>query len=617
MQKITHIILGCLSLLFFITNCSPSTEAGSADIMYFLLIDRFVDGDPDNNEGSNSNSYQPYDGSNPEALKHYQGGDLLGVTQSLDSLQELGFSMIWISPFIDNSNTDYVGWWPYHGYHPIDFYKVDEHFGTLADLKALVEAAHARNMKIIFDMPFNQTAADHPWINDGSKKNWFHADEQGEPYTITDWQDQKQIERGELHGLPDLAQERAEVSDYLLDVSRYWIEETGCDGFRLDAVKHIPISFWQDYTTRIRQLAGPEFLLLGEVFWGEAWRIKPYDQLGFDYLFDIPGYYAIRNTFNKGASMGDFSKFYELNARSLPNTSLATLIDNHDVARFNVDLSEKAWEKQLLALGWLMTAPGLPVIYSGTELGMKGYSVDDVSGESQDYLNRLPYPDTLSTEQRLKKKQFRALTKLRHKYSALSRGSFKELYKDWSIYVYLRDLDDEHILVCLNNAATQEFIPLPLMKGLTISELKKIYGEAVIRLGEGELLLRLPPHTLSVWEFQGEISENLPEWVNFTDRLSADYQLQELYYVDQDQHVERLQIAGDFNNWTARDYSSSRRGDSLFIDVPLKPGRYNYKFILNGEVWVADPDAREFSNDPYGGRNSVLTVSSPLLNKPR
>jgi len=602
-----HLALTVVSLSLLI-SCAPAPPVSSADIMYFILIDRFVDGNPDNNEGHVPESYQPYDGSNSESLKHYQGGDLTGVTQSLDSLKAMNISMIWISPFIDNSNTDYVGWWPYHGYHPIDFYKVDEHFGTLADLKALVKEAHARDMQIIFDMPFNQTAADHPWIDDADKQDWFHLDEEGQPYAITDWQNQEQIERGELHGLPDLAQERVEVSDYLFEVSKYWIEETGCDGFRLDAVKHVPKSFWKDYTKRIRALAGPEFLLLGEVFWGEAWRIKPYDDLGFDYLFDIPGYYAIRNTFNKGARMGDFSKFYESNTKILPSTSFATLIDNHDVARFNEGLGEDAWAKQLLALGWLMTSPGLPVIYSGSELGMKGYPVGDVSGESQDYLNRLPYPEAPSPEQLLKKQDFVQLTHLRNQYPALSRGDFKEVYKDWSTYAYMRTYGDEHILVCLNNAGTQEFLSIPVPQGLDISSIQKVYGAAVIRYEEGELLLRLPANTLTAWQFQGRVDTKLPEWVKFTNKLSVDYQVQELFYVDKDQNVNQFQIAGDFSNWKVGDYSTSRRGDSLFIEVPLKAGKYHYKFVLNGATWIADPNAVEYSIDPYGGQNSILTI---------
>ncbi len=576
--------------------------------MYFILIDRFVDGDPTNNAGDNPESYLPYDSSNPEALKHYQGGDLAGITQSLDSLQAMGITMIWISPFIDNSNTDYVKWWPYHGYHPIDFFSVDEHFGTLADLKELVDTAHLKGLKIIFDMPFNQTAADHPWIGDASKTSWYNLDAEGQPYEITNWHDQTQIEIGELHGLPDLAQENPEVTQYLLDVSRYWIEETGVDGFRLDAVKHIPISFWKRFVSEIREMAGEDFALYGEVFWGKAAQIAPYANLGFEYLFDIPGYYAIQNTFNKGAPIDDFSRFYEDNAKQLGETKLATLIDNHDVARFNVGLGEDAWAKQRLALGWLMTAPGLPVIYSGTEYGMDGYPVKDKDGTPQDFLNRLPYPLTPDPEQRVHKHEFEELTRLRHKYTALSHGKFAELYKDWSIYAYLRSYGDENLLVCLNNASTQEFLSISVPANLRIQELVKVYGESVIRVEGNELYLRMAPNSLSVWEMDGESSVELPEGIEFTNRLSADYSQIHLFYYDPDSLVKKIEIAGDFNNWVPKAYDSFRQSDTLHLELPLKPGKYNYKFILNGVEWITDPNAAEFSIDPYGGRNGLLTV---------
>lgn len=608
MRKYLRFHLIVPMILILLIGCQETPKSTTSDIMYFILIDRFVDGDTSNNRGVNPDSYRPYDGSDLEALKYYQGGDLVGVTQSLDSLRALGITMIWISPFIDNSNTDYVGWWPYHGYHPIDFFSVDEHYGTLDDLKELVSEAHSREMKVIFDMPFNQTAADHPWIDDPEKKSWYHLDENGEPYAITSWFDQEQIEIGELHGLPDLAQENPAVSEYLFDVSRYWIEETGCDGFRLDAVKHVPAAFWEDYTRRIKELAGPDFLLLGEVFWGDAWRIKPYADLGFDHLFDIPGYYAIRNTFNKGASLGDFSKFYELNARDLPGTSFATLIDNHDVARFNVDLEENAWEKQLLALGWLMTSPGLPVIYSGTEIGMKGYRVDDSAGESQDFLNRLPYPAELNQEEVGRKRQFAELTELRNNFPALSHGSFVEIYKDWSIYSFLRSYENEHLLVCINNAGTQEFISTSLHAGVRVHHLERKYGTGAVRLEEDELLFRLPPNSMTVWQFEGRVDGQAPQWTSFTDRLSADYEIKRLFFIDKDNSVEQLQLAGDFNNWTATDYPLERIGDSLFIDLPVKRGSYLYKFVINGDQWMGDPNAAEFTLDPYGGKNSILKV---------
>ncbi len=603
------LLLLSVSLVFIlIAGCRQAATASSAEIMYFVLIDRFADGDTSNNSGQTPGSYLAYEGTNPEALKHYQGGDLSGITQNLDSLQSMGITMIWISPFLDNSNSDYVGWWAYHGYHPIDFFSVDEHFGTLDDLKLLVNSAHARGMKIIFDMPFNQTAADHPWIDDPEKTDWYHWDEQGKPFEITDWFDQEQIEIGELHGLPDLAQENDAVYQYLMDVSKYWIDETGCDGFRLDAVKHIPVEFWERYVRDVREIAGSDFLLMGEVFWGEAFRIKPYADIGFDYLFDIPGYYAIQRTFNKGAPIKNFSDFYQENATDLASTRFATLIDNHDVARFNAGLAEQSWDKQKLALGWLMTAPGLPVIYSGTEIGMDGYPVKDANGIPQDFLNRLPLPTTLNSEQLKRKMEFSELTQLRHTYPALSQGSFHEVYKDWSIYAYLRSVGEDQLLICLNNASTEEFVSLPKPPGIESFEPQPVYGVGVLREEGNEFYLRLPGNSMTVWALRGRADSILPTWVDFTDRLSRDYQQITLYYLDPEGSVDKLEVAGDFNNWLAEEYSNHKQGDTLFTTIPVKPGSYTYKFVLNGSDWIANPHASEFSQDPYGGKNSILNV---------
>ncbi|MCF7824180.1 MAG: hypothetical protein K9N35_08425 [Candidatus Marinimicrobia bacterium] len=604
-------IIVILTTAALLIACDTQHEGQAGDIMYFILIDRFMDGDTTNNAGNNPESYRPYQGIDKESLKYYQGGDLVGITRSLDSLKTLGVTMIWISPFIDNSDTDYVGWWSYHGYHPIDFYKVDEHYGSLKDLKILVDSAHRLGLKVIFDMPFNQTAADHPWIGDESKKNWYHWDENGEPYEITDWFDQEQIERGELHGLPDLAQENPEVSDYLFEVSKYWIDETHCDGFRLDAVKHIPLSFWEDFNKRIKDYAGADFLLLGEVFWGDAQRIKPYLGAGFDILFDLPGYYAIRNTFNKGGSIKDFSDFYQAGSDALGAVPLATIIDNHDVARFNVGLAENAWAKQLLALGWIMTTPGLPVIYAGTELGMSGYPPISPSGEPQDFLNRLPYPAQLSKIERERISQFKSLTQLRQLNPVLGSGSFHEIYKDWSVYAYLRSDGDDHVLLILNNASTEEFLSIPLPGSLKIEEPERIYGTAVLREESNEYFFRLSPNSLSAWRIGGPLDGDLTVRVAFTDRLSRDYRIVRLFYIDPASRIERLQVAGDFNNWVPGENPNQRHDDTIFVDLPLKSGTYEYKLILNSREWIADPNAGAYSMDPYGGQNSILTVSVP------
>ena len=576
--------------------------------MYFILIDRFVDGDPDNNAGFSPDSYLPYDGSNPDALKHYQGGDLKGILQSLDGLADMGITMIWISPFLDNSNRDYVGWWPYHGYHPIDFYQVDEHFGTREDLKQLVQEAHTRGLKVVFDMPFNQTAQDHPWLSDPEKQDWFHFNAQGEPLAITDWQDQDQIEIGELHGLPDLAQEQADVEQYLIDVSKYWIEETGCDGFRLDAVKHIPVSFWKSYNAEIKGFAGSDFLLFGEVFWGEPERIKPYAGLGFDLLFDIPGYYAIRRTVAQGSSIKEFSKFYWETEEQLGAIPLATLIDNHDVARFNVGLGDNAWEKQKLALGWLMTRSGIPVIYYGTEIGMPGYPVVDAEGAPQDFLNRMSLPKELDAVQKLREQEFSELTHLRLDHPVLVNGSFHEVYKDWSVFAFLRSFEGEQVLVVLNTAGTEEYVPMAVPEALHGQSFNSIYGTGGIREVEGEWWVKLAPMSMSIWELSQSIPVDFGPKASFTDRLSRDYQVLELYLLDPSHSISSLQLAGDFNNWRPGNYENERRGDSLFVSLPIKPGTYQYKFVVDGTEWIANPNSEAVFTDPYGGQNSVLQI---------
>lgn len=387
---------------FLLVGCStpPQMTNWQDEIIYFALIDRFHNGDSTNDGGINPESHVLYDGTNPAALKTYQGGDLRGMIQKLGYLDSLGVTALWIAPFFDNSDSDFVGWWPYHGYHPVDFYTVDEHFGTEADLIELVHKAHERGIKVIFDMVFNQTAADHPWVTDPGRQDWFHRQRDGKFYSITNWFDQEQIERGALHGMPDLKQENPPVAEYLIAMSNYWIEKTGCDGFRLDAVKHIEMPFWHAFNDSIHRSAGDDFFLLGEVFWGEAERLAPYLDLGFNALFDMPGYYAIKNTFAQGGNMADLSTFRQRSADVYNGHPMATLLDNHDVARFTVGIAESAAAKLKLALTYLLTTQGIPVLYYGTEIGLEGGPLTHpVTGEPQDYVNRLMLPEPFTQKQ--------------------------------------------------------------------------------------------------------------------------------------------------------------------------------------------------------------------------
>ncbi len=609
MRNIYRLIPLSLLILFALTTCSQEEVPWGERIVYFILIDRYVDGDPGNNDGGIPESYWPYDGSHPEALKHYQGGDLQGIIQNLDILKSMGITALWLSPFLDNSNTDYVGWWPYHGYQPIDFRSVDEHFGTLDDLKELVTAAHARKMKIIFDMPFNQVSADHPWLSNPAKHDWFHWDSAGNPLEIKDWYDQVQIETGELHGLPDLAQENPDVYDYLLETSRYWITETGCDGFRLDAVKHIPRGFWEKYNQDVRSFAGPDFLLLGEVFWGEPERLQPYLSLGFDAFFDIPGYYTLNRVFARNAPLWELSDYLQHSTALFQDEIRATLLDNHDVARFNTDLGKQGWPRTRVALTWLLTSPGMPVLTYGTDVGMTGAPVRDARTHSpQDYLNRKMYPDKLDLRQSAHRLETMGLMQMRHNKPALESGAFHELYRDYSIYAYLRSTEDQTMLVVLSTAATQEWVSIPLPSGMKMSgDPLKMMGDGSARTMEAAIYLKLPPFAAGIWELPAKLPPDLPTWVAPTERYSKDFMDITLTFRTQ-QSVEHIQVAGDFTNWQPRDYPVERRGDTLSLQLKLKPGQYEYKLVLDDSLWIANPDGAMGSTDPYGGTNSLLRV---------
>ena len=582
-----------------------------ADIIYFILIDRFQDGDPSNNSGNNPSSHVKYDGTNPLALKTYQGGDIRGIGDKLDYLQELGITIIWLSPFFDNSDTDYVGWWPYHGYHPIDFYQVDEHFGTMQDLKELVREAHKKGIKVIFDMAFNQTAADHPWLSDPQKQDWYHYDVNGHPFDITDWYNQEQIETGELHGLPDLAQENEKVYSYLVDMSKYWIDQTGCDGFRLDAVKHIPQKFWRKYNAEIAEYTGDGFILLGEVFWGETERIEPYTNLGFTHLFDIPGYYSIRNTFAKGGSIKFFSTERK-KARTLwQNIIPVTMIDNHDVARFNTSILRQGWEKQLLALSCIFTTPGIPMLYYSAELGLPGAPVENPkTGEPQDYLNRLPFP-VLNDSLKIRIEQVKQLISLRHKYSSIWDGNFHEVYKDWGIYGYLMKSGSQGMLVFINTAETPESITAGLNDWELIIDDTPQYGKGTCKRIGDYYSISLEPLTVSIWECDIEKPSLHGQQVDFTDRFTGDYQIVQFSYFDSTASIYSIEIAGDFNNWQPSAYKTSKIDSVFGIEVPLRPGEYRYKFVLNGVNWISDPSATDYEIDPYGGKNSIVKIEFP------
>jgi len=442
------------------------------DIIYFVLTDRFADGDKTNNQGVVADD-----------LKKYHGGDLEGIIQNLDYIKSLGASAIWISPVMDSQNTFYDSD-GYHGYWPIDFQKVDEHQGDLDKFKEMVDKAHAKGLKVILDLPLNQVAWEHPWMKDPAKAPWLHHN--GD---IVDWNNPDNVETGSMFGLPDLAQENPPVADYLVGMSKWWIKETGIDGFRLDAVRHVPRDFWKRFDREIHEFAGPDFLLLGEDMHGAADHVGSYQKDGMESLFDLPLYFKIRDVFAHDGSMRQLAGHLASSAADYDNPSqMAALLDNHDLNRFITEAGDNGREKFKLALAFLMTLDRIPTIYYGTETGMEGEHIFGKDPTNRADMDWNANPDL--------KQYFTRLTSIRNGSSALSEGRFLEMWQDEKVFAFDRWHQDQEAVVVLSNSSAAESREIPLRSESGIPDgtvLRNALGEDTVVVQNGKIKIDLNP----------------------------------------------------------------------------------------------------------------------------
>jgi hypothetical protein len=300
----------------------------SADVMYLIMIDRFSDGDETNNDPPQSKGL--YDRRNKF---YYHGGDLQGIIDRLPYLKELGVTALWLTPWYDNydrlNEIELKEGKPstgFHGYNPQDFYTVDEHFGTLAKLRELVESAHRSGLKIIQDEVVNHTGPYHPWVDDLPTPTWFNGTRQRhlknvfETWVLHDERPVEQLKRETMEGwfldfLPDLNQDDTEAARYLIQNTLWWIGVTGLDGIRMDTWQYVPNTFWHKWTTAFKR-EFPKFTVVGEVkdgdvvhtSWFQGGTVRDGADPGLDSLLDFPLFYPIRHAFAEGKNLDEVPK---------------------------------------------------------------------------------------------------------------------------------------------------------------------------------------------------------------------------------------------------------------------------------------------------------------------
>jgi pullulanase len=374
---------------------APRTYQGELDFdwdearIYFMLTDRFNDGDASNNGVG-------YDPTHDEA---YHGGDFRGIINKLDYLDNLGINTIWISPIVDNidfnkgvdfTTTDGLDakQYGYHGYWAKDFTSLDEHLGDIETFKELIEKAHSRGMKIMVDVVLNHAgygmdSIDASWENE---PNLPTVEERAAFAGMLRTEMEDPTVRGELDGLPDFKTEDPAVRAKIIEWQTAWLEKArtengdSIDYFRVDTVKHVDETTWKAFKNALTEI-DPDFKLIGE-YWGAGVNNDGgYLKSGqMDSLLDFDFKEKARDFVN-GNIDGVEAYLQDRNAR-IDNTSmLGQFLSSHDQDGFLSEYVGGDVGKLLVAAALQITSKGQPVIYYGEELGNSGKSSWSKNGE--------------------------------------------------------------------------------------------------------------------------------------------------------------------------------------------------------------------------------------------
>ena len=387
-------------------TCEPDVM-GTFDwrdsVIYFTFVDRFFDGDVANNGGIGV----------PMAAD-FQGGDWAGITAKIEAgyFEDLGVNTLWISVPMDNTDDSGLGsdgheYSAYHGYWPAALDMPEEHFGTLAELQQLVDTAHEHGLKVLFDYAMNHVHVSSPVY--GDHPDWFWPNDNGSGGDCVcgsgcSWDNAEAKRCWFTSYLPDFDFTNAEARTFSVDNALQWVGDTGVDGFRLDAVKHIEDQWLLDLRARVVDEVEPEsgehFYMVGETFTGDQGTIAHYvnpDML--DGQFDFPLRMQMAwNVLMRQGAMSELAGFMDANDDYYGAAIMSTFIGNHDIPRaihlaqdtpvWNnqwADGKDRAWNNQpglptgmsaferlANSFAILLTTRGAPLVYYGDEVGMAG-----------------------------------------------------------------------------------------------------------------------------------------------------------------------------------------------------------------------------------------------------
>jgi cyclomaltodextrinase / maltogenic alpha-amylase / neopullulanase len=483
-------------------------------IIYNVFMDRFVDGNTKNNRKLPDSLVLP--------AANYHGGDIAGMRKKIEDgyFKDLGINTLWISPIVKNTENAY-GFWPepktkfsaYHGYWPVSFTQIDNHFATAEEFKAAIEIAHKNNINILADYVANHIHEEHPYYKSNPKcaTELMLPDgrmnlELWDEHRLTTWFDKF---------LPTLDLENNKIAEMVVDSVVWWAQEYNLDGFRYDAAKHVPLTFWRLLTDKLNDkitaVQNGNFYQLGETY-GSSSLISSYLGNGLlDAQFDFNMYDASVGAFAKGSNLNGLADKMNESLRYYGSHHLmGNITGNQDRGRFisyaggsllfNEDAKKAGWTRKIevgdkigyqklsMLLAFNMTIPGAPVIYYGDEFGMPG-------GNDPDCRRMMRFGEELNEDEKKSLQITKELINIRRNSMALIYGDFCYQKSDINTLVFARKYFSDLAIMAFNNSMEEKTIEINISE-FSDNQIFKAYPNMDFVTKNNTIILILKP-----WSF--------------------------------------------------------------------------------------------------------------------
>lgn len=452
----------------------PSKRAlqgvNSSDFVYLIMPDRFANGDSSNDRIAGM-ADQTLD---RDSMYYRHGGDLQGIIDHLDYLEELGVTALWLNPVLTNNQP----LTSYHGYANTETFEVDPRFGGNAAYQKLIAECHKRGIKMIQDLVHNHVGTAHFMVKDLPMKDWVH---QWDTFTKTNYREQVHMDPYVAKAdkdimvngwfdkhMADMNQHNPFVKKYITQSHIWWIEEMGIDGFRLDTYAYNDIGFMAEWAQAINK-EYPKMTYFGET-WVHGIPNQSYFtkgnkiNQGFDNelqgVTDFQAYWAINETLNgKFGWMDGVVRLYNTFASDFmyedPYRNVIFL-DNHDLSRYFSVIGED-FDKYKSGIAWLMTARGIPQLYYGTEILMKNFANPDglvredfPGGWANDPVNKFK-AEGRSERENEAFNYVKTLANYRKNNTVLQDGKMMHFIPEEGVYVYFRYNESKRVMVIMNS----------------------------------------------------------------------------------------------------------------------------------------------------------------------